>query len=337
MDTQTITTTERRTTVRPNYRQGPDSARVPRLLALSGITAVACVVAVGTITWVRQGTLSDRVLLGIWQGWRDAVWEPWFGIFIVGLWLLQWRYPARRQERPLGKGLVQDLGWFLLSPVLAVTIISAYLVLLSTGVTAVLGNRTLDLVPALGVWRVAVLAFVISDLMAWVSHWMHHHLPSLWQFHAVHHSQTEMNVLSDNRQHVIETIVAATVAYLPARFLGLDTVQAGTLAISTIYVSAFIHTNIRTNLGPLRYVFVSPQAHRVHHSVEERHYDTNFGTVFSWWDYLFGTRYPGDHEYPPTGITDTTFPLERSTNPVRVVTTWGAQTLHPFRVLADRT
>ena len=167
--------------------------------------------------------------------------------------------------------------------------------------------------------------------MAWVSHWMHHHLPSLWQFHAVHHSQTEMNVLSDNRQHVIETIVAATVAYLPARFLGLDTAQAGTLAISTIYVSAFIHTNIRTNLGPLRYVFVSPQAHRVHHSVEERHYDTNFGTVFSWWDYLFGTRYPGDHEYPPTGITDTTFPMERSANPVRVVTTWGAQTLHPFR------
>ena len=119
--------------MRPNYRQGPDSARVPRLLALSGITAVACVVAVGAITWVRQGTLSDRVLLGIWQGWRDAVWEPWFGIFIVGLWLLQWRYPARRQERPLGQGLVQDLGWFLLSPVLAVTVISAYLVLLGTG------------------------------------------------------------------------------------------------------------------------------------------------------------------------------------------------------------
>lgn len=318
-------------------RPAPDvGARPTRLVALSGATAVVCTVAVGLLSWARHATVSTRVLDSMWEGWKAAVWAPWFGAFIVGLWVLQWRYPARRQERPVCRGLAQDLGWFLLSPVLAVTVIAAYLVVLGLGVTAVLGDHTLDLVPALGVWRVAVLAFVLSDLLAWISHWTHHHVPSLWYFHAVHHSQREMNVLSDNRQHVVETMVAATVAYLPAWFLGLNTALAGTLAISTVYVSAFIHTNLRTNLGPLRYVFVSPQAHRVHHSVESRHYDTNFGTVFSWWDYLFGTRYPDDHEYPPTGITDESFPMERSAGPVRVVTTWWVQTLHPFRVLAAR-
>ena len=312
----------------------PSGARGARLVALSGLTAMVMVTGIGAVEWARHARLSTGVLTGVWDGWRAAVWEPWFGIFIIGLWALQWRFPARRQERPVNRGLAQDLGWFLLSPVLAVTIISAYLVVLGSGVTTVLGHHTLDLVPSLGVWRVAVLAFVISDFVAWCSHWMHHHVPSLWFFHAVHHSQRQMNVLSDNRQHVVETVVAATIAYLPAWFLGLNTALAGTLAIATIYVSAFIHTNLRTNLGPLRYILVSPQAHRVHHSIEPQHYDTNFGTVFSWWDYLFGTRYAGDHEYPATGITDTTFPLETSAGPRQVLTTWGAQTLHPFRVLA---
>ena len=145
-----------------------------------------------------------------------------------------------------------------------------------------------------------------------------------------------MNVLSDNRNHVVETMVTATIAFLPAWFLGLDTATAGLLAISTVYVSAWIHTNIRTNLGPLRYVLVSPQAHRVHHSIEPQHYDTNFGTVFSWWDYLFGTRYPGDDEYPPTGIVDSEFPMEHSASPGAVASTWWAQTVYPFRVLAGR-
>jgi sterol desaturase/sphingolipid hydroxylase (fatty acid hydroxylase superfamily) len=305
-------------------------------VVVAGSTATLSVVAIGTVTWMRHATVSARVFADTWAQWRAAVLMPWFAAFIVLLWVLQWRYPARRVEKMVHPGVAQDLAWFLLSPVLAVTVIAAYLVALSAGVTAVLGGWHLDLVPALGVWRVAVLALVISDLFGWVSHWMHHRIATLWQFHAVHHSQNRMNVLSDNRQHVIETIVSATIAFLPAWFLGLNTALASTLALSTIYVSAFIHTNVRTNLGPLRYVFISPQAHRVHHSIEPQHYDTNFGTLFSWWDYLFGTHYPGDDEYPPTGVADPAFPMEASANPVHVVRTWTAQTLYPFRVLAAR-
>jgi sterol desaturase/sphingolipid hydroxylase (fatty acid hydroxylase superfamily) len=305
-------------------------------MGFSGATAILSVGGVGLISWLRHATLSARLLGSVWTGWRAAVWQPWFGVFIAALWVLQWRFPARRQERQFSHGLVQDVAWFLLSPVLAVTVISAYLVVFSSGVTAVFGHWHLDLVPSLGVWRVAALSFVVTDFMAWWTHWLHHRLPVLWQFHAVHHSQREMNVLSDNRTHVIETVVTATLAFIPAWFLGLNTSTAGVLAVSTVYVSAFIHTNIRTNLGPLRYVFVSPQAHRVHHSIEPAHYDTNFGTVFSWWDYLFGTRYPGDDEYPPTGIVDVGFPMEATMNPIRVARTWVSQTLYPFRILAAR-
>lgn len=311
-------------------------SRALRYAVLSASAAVVAVAVIGTVSWGRHGTFSARIASDLWVQWRASVLLPWFAAFIAVLWILQWRYPARRQERMAHAGVVQDLAWFLLSPVLAVTVVSGFLVVLGAGLAAVFGDRTLDLVPSLGVWRVAALALVVGDLVGWCSHWLHHRLATLWQFHAVHHSQNRMNVLSDNRQHVIETIVAATVAYLPARFLGLDTVQAGTLAISTIYVSAFIHTNIRTNLGPLRFVLISPQAHRVHHSIEPRHYDTNFGTLFSWWDYLFGTHYPGDDEYPATGVADPDFPMEVSARPVSVLRTWTAQTLYPFRVLAAR-
>ncbi len=176
----------------------------------------------------------------------------------------------------------------------------------------------------------------MADLLAWWTHWLHHRVPTLWCFHAVHHSQTRLNVLSDNRQHVVETMVAAGLAFVPARVLGLDGPAAATLAFLTVYVSAFIHANLRTNLGPLGFVFISPQAHRVHHSVAPEHHDTNFGTVFALWDHLFGTAHPDRTSFPTTGIADAEFPLEVRANPVALVHTWLRQNLHPFRLLARR-
>ena len=90
-----------------------------------------------------------------------------------------------------------------------------------------------------------------------------------------------------------------------------------------IFVNAFIHANIRTSLGPLRHLVISPQAHRVHHSAAPEHIDTNFGTVFAWWDYLFGTRYHDHHDYPTTGIHDPTFPREDPDRPWAVPAAWA--------------
>ena len=104
----------------------------------------------------------------------------------------------------------------------------------------------------------------------------------------------------------------------------------------TIFVSAVIHTNIRTNLGPLRNVFVSPQAHRVHHSISVEHFNTNYGTVFMFWDLLFRTRSEDVNAYPATGIDDVTFPHGQRANPVSLVATWAKQFAHPFRLALQR-
>jgi len=78
-------------------------------------------------------------------------------------------------------------------------------------------------------------------------------------------------------------------------------------------------------------VLVTPQSHRVHHSIEGRHSDTNFGSLFSVWDHLFGTQYRRYDEYPDTGIEDAAFPVERSTRIRDLLVTPIVQMAYPFQ------
>ena len=283
----------------------------------------------------RQHLLAKYVLPA-WHTWLAAVLNPAYWAFVVALAVLQWLWPAEPNQRRPSVAVAQDAAWFLLATAVQVTVVAAFLALLAAGYEQATDRWQVDLTPMLGIWGVAILAFVITDCLAWFSHWLHHNNRTLWLFHAVHHSQENLNALSDNRQHVIETMVAGALSYFPAVLLGLTTPQAIKLAFVTIYFSAFIHSNIRTNLGPLRYVFVSPQAHRVHHSIHRHHYDSNYATIFAFWDYLFGTRNPDDSSYPATGIEDTEFPHGATLNPASLVALWIRQMLYPFKLLADR-
>jgi sterol desaturase/sphingolipid hydroxylase (fatty acid hydroxylase superfamily) len=304
--------------------------RIGLILAFGMLEAV---VVIGVITHIRAGiTLSATSLLQVGDGWWGVVGDWRYVAVLAALMAVEFAFPARRDLPKLRVGIAQDATWFVISTLLTLTVVSFVLTALDSGLSQLLRFWKPDLTHVLGTGAVAVLAFVLGDLCAWFSHWVHHRTP-LWQFHAVHHSQTAMNVLSDNRQHVVETIVNASVVFIPARLLGLDAASAGLLAFAALAFSAFIHANIRTDLGPLRYVFISPQAHRVHHSIHAEHYDTNFGTVFACWDYIFGTRCPEREVYPPTGIADADFPMETSATPVALVKTWWEQTKYPFVTL----
>lgn len=268
--------------------------------------------------------------------WWGVVTNPFYWAFLVGLVLLEWRFPARPELPALSVGLGQDLVWFLAGTALAVTVVTAYLALLDRAYTALSGGWSLGLQSVLGSWGLPLFALVVTDFIGWVSHYLHHKVPVLWTFHAVHHSQREMNVLSDSRQHLVETLLTATMVFAVARVLGLDAQAASALTFLSIYVGAFIHANIRTNLGPARYLLVSPQAHRVHHSAAPQHIDTNFGVILAGWDYLFGTRFVDDDEYPTTGIHDEAFPLENSRRPAALLRTWARQSAYPFVHLRQR-
>jgi sterol desaturase/sphingolipid hydroxylase (fatty acid hydroxylase superfamily) len=268
------------------------------------------------------------------QGLTLGILNPWYWAFLIILSALQWFWPARRDQRPPSVELAVDAVWFVMGNVMHVTVVAVCLGAVGVAYQQLLGTWSLNLQPAMGFWGLAIFAFVMTDLLAWVSHWCHHGVPTLWRFHSVHHAQQNLNALADNKQHVGETVCAALIVFVPSHMLGLTSDAAGALAFVTLYYSAMLHSNIRTNFGPLKLILMSPQAHRIHHSVLPQHFNTNYATVFSCWDYLAGTRYRGDDEYPPTGIDDTDFPLERpSANPWRWVTAWWMQTLYPFQAM----
>ena len=300
---------------------------------------VASVVVLQLHPWQSHAVAS--YFRGAWSGFRATAFDPFYWVGLGVLSVAQLLRPAQRDKRGPSHSLAEDAAWFVFSTALAVTLLGACIAPLNLAYRHLAGGTTFDLTPWLGVWGVAVVAFVIADFLGWYAHWLHHHVATLWYFHAIHHSQANLNVLSDNREHFVETVINAAIAYLPARALGLNSPDALKLASLTIYWSALIHTNLRTNLGVLRYLLISPQAHRVHHSITPEHFNTNYGTFLACWDMIFGTVHPEHDIYPATGIDDMELPelIRRPDGrfgPVALANLWLRQTIHPFRLAFER-
>jgi sterol desaturase/sphingolipid hydroxylase (fatty acid hydroxylase superfamily) len=127
-------------------------------------------------------------------------------------------------------------------------------------------------------------------IVTFTAYWAHrgmHRLPGLWNIHKIHHSAQNLNWTSIYHKHVLELLLAEPLHVFAILALGTDLVAPFGLIFMAIDVLG--HSNVRLDLGRLAYVISTPQAHRIHHSIDERHYDTNFGTTIMLWDHLFGT------------------------------------------------
>ena len=244
--------------------------------------------------------------------------------------LLEWGLPAREGQRTLRVGLAQDFLWVGVQTVAHVVVLSAYVGFLTAIYQTHLSGLTIHAVTRLPVplkWTLWILAI---DLLDWCHHWVKHRVPWLWHFHAVHHSQRELNLFTDMRYHTVEYLVSRTLVTFPLLMLQTNVTEVIYLSLVHQWYSRLVHASIRSNFGPLRWVLVTPQSHRIHHSLETPHFDKNFGVIFSVWDFLFGTQYRGWNEYPPTGIRDPAFPVERSARAGALVATLARQHLYPF-------
>lgn len=271
--------------------------------------------------------------------WEDLVLltlaSPFFYAGTAIILLMERRWPARKEQKVLSVGLAQDAVWLFFESALRVTILVTYAALLRALFRAKLGFLTVDSVALLPAWVRLCAAVLLIDFIAFFHHWIRHKVRVLWLFHTVHHSQVELNLFTDVRYHVVEYIVAQTVRFLPLMALNLGSVSFYGYAIAHQWYTRFCHANIRTNLGPLRFILVTPQSHRVHHSPHRRHWDLNFGVIFCIWDRLFGTHYRNDREYPRTGIPDRQFPLEASVRSGALFWTPVRQLLYPFGKLVS--
>lgn len=156
-------------------------------------------------------------------------------------------------------------------------------------------------------WLVA--AFAIMMIANFFYYWLHraqHRIPWLWRFHRVHHSITEMSATS-SYHHFAEDLFQFTAVTVPMAFLlGVATGPVPWIVLTIASTHAyFIHSSANINIGPLRYILGENRFHRIHHSLEERHFDRNFATLTPLWDVLFGTAYfPRADEWPNVGLSD---------------------------------
>jgi sterol desaturase/sphingolipid hydroxylase (fatty acid hydroxylase superfamily) len=254
-----------------------------------------------------------------------------FLVPVVVIVLLEHLIPARRGHRLLTVTTAQDLVWFAVEMAMRATCyfyLAGALVWLHRELA---GGVTVWATRAWPVPVRALLGVLVYDLVLYGHHVLHHRLAALWPFHAVHHSQVQLSLFTASRFHVLEKALARAMIFPPLVFLGLTQTETFLTAWLVAWHTRFYHANIRTGLGPLWYLIVTPQSHRIHHSVHPGHRERNFATHFPVWDMLFGTQHWRRDEYPATGIEDPTFPMERSG--WSLLWTPIAQTLYPFRRL----
>jgi sterol desaturase/sphingolipid hydroxylase (fatty acid hydroxylase superfamily) len=149
-----------------------------------------------------------------------------------------------------------------------------------------------------------ILFFFIYDFFYYWFHRWQHKWPLLWEQHKLHHSEESLNATTAMRHHWLEEMLRIFFISIPmAVAFDLTPITAGWLGAALAYWPYFIHANVRLPLGGLTRVVVGPQAHRIHHSLEDAHADRNFAAVFPLWDILFGTFCaPRAGEYPRTGL-----------------------------------
>ena len=145
-----------------------------------------------------------------------------------------------------------------------------------------------------------ILAIVLIDLVYYFWHRLSHEVNFLWAAHVVHHSSEEYNLAVALRQGVA-TPVTYLPFHMPLALLGVPPVVAASVdAFNTLY-QFWIHTRLIGKMGPLEKWINTPSAHRVHHAVNPRYLDKNYGGTFMIWDRLFGTYEP-ETEEPVYGL-----------------------------------
>jgi sterol desaturase/sphingolipid hydroxylase (fatty acid hydroxylase superfamily) len=133
---------------------------------------------------------------------------------------------------------------------------------------------------------------VLMDLAIYIQHLVFHYIPWAWRLHRVHHSDRHLDVTSAVRFHPIEIILSMVIKFLVIALLGAD--PMGVLAFEVILnaTAMFNHANMAIpNWADriLRLFIVTPDMHRLHHSIEREETNSNFGFNLPWWDYLFRT------------------------------------------------
>lgn len=168
-----------------------------------------------------------------------------------------------------------------------------------------------------------VLWIVLADFTTYWVHRLQHASRFVWAFHSTHHSQEQLNFATTTRFHPVDHFISDTLKFIPQMMLGASPMSWLPLYFTMEFLAFTQHSRIRWRFGLLSRVLVTPWFHSFHHSTDPRHYNKNFGGVFSIWDHIFGTAVDAPEQPAEYGLRDIKMPTLLST------------LLLPFRLLRE--
>jgi sterol desaturase/sphingolipid hydroxylase (fatty acid hydroxylase superfamily) len=165
-------------------------------------------------------------------------------------------------------------------------------------------------------WVALLVYLVVFDFLGYWIHRGQHHWGWWWKLHALHHSQRQMTMWTDNRNHLLDDVLVDVIIVVAAQLIGIAPGQFVAVVAFTQLSESFQHANVRIWFGAFgERLWVSPRFHRLHHGVGIGHETVNshtgkavlgghnFGILLPWWDMLFGTA-NFEHRFDPTGVRD---------------------------------
>jgi sterol desaturase/sphingolipid hydroxylase (fatty acid hydroxylase superfamily) len=198
--------------------------------------------------------------------------------------------PRRRREIPRLLRWTNNLGVVAVNTVL----VRLTFPVMATGLAPLAADRGWGLFNAFEApaWLVFVISLAALDLAIYFQHVLFHAVPALWRLHRMHHADLEFDMTTGLRFHPIEILLSMAIKLAAVAALGPPAAAVLVFEVLLNATSLFNHGNVRIPRGVdriLRWVVVTPDMHRVHHSIHPNETNSNFGFNLPWWDRLLGT------------------------------------------------
>ncbi|MFZ1494175.1 MAG: sterol desaturase family protein [Candidatus Competibacter denitrificans] len=213
-----------------------------------------------------------------------------FLIVLLAMMAWEWRRPRRSLS------LLRVRRWPANFGLIAVDTVVLRLLfpLLAVGTAQVTADKSWGLLNRLDVpWALAVItALLVLDLTVYAQHVAFHKIAPLWRLHRTHHTDLDLDVTTALRFHPLEIVLSMLIKLAMVTALGAPPVAVLLFEVLLNATAMFNHSNIDFSPGLdriLRWLVVTPDMHRVHHSIHRVETDSNFGFNLPWWDRLFGT------------------------------------------------
>jgi len=233
------------------------------------------------------------------------------GVFVV---MAGWEVLTPRRPQTVGRNWrwpnnlgVLAVDALLVRVVLPITTVGVALIAEAHGV----GLFNMVALPA---WASIIISVMVLDLAIYLQHVLFHAVPALWRLHRMHHADLEVDVTTGLRFHPVEILLSTGIKLAVVAAVGAPAAAVVIFEVLLNATSIFNHSNIRIPVGIdriLRWFVVTPDMHRVHHSIVRRETNSNFGFNLPWWDLLLGTY----RAQPAAGHAAMTIGIEQFRDP----------------------